>query len=703
MGMGTGDVSQHVQRPLGGTLTTPSAASSARAAARPASIEDATWLAALATAALAVLAIRYLGPVLGETLLRPAHAYFWSNDRAIRPEPVEQGRFLVALSVPLVLAMLTAAAIRLRLPDLPPATGLLVGAAQVTGVAFAVVCLLQQHSAFGPLYPHGFSGPRVHDNFPLSTLCVAAAGAIVLLAAVRSVRIRDAWERWTPETGARRLVASCVAVAVTAVWMLHAANTEGTIGHAHSEVLFNVYTTLDETFAVLDGRSPLVDYVTQYSALWPYAYAAVMSLLGASVGVWVTLAVCTTALGMLAIFGALRRVAGSSINGLLLFLPVLATSFLMLEGTSAERYTFGNYYGTFPLRYAGPSMLAWLVARHLDGARPRRMWPLFLAAGLVALNNVDVGIAALGATVAAVLWADDERSRASVRRLVLQASAGLGGALLVVSILTLARAGELPDIGLLFRFPRLFGRLGYALFPMPTLGLHVVIYLTYVAAIGVATVRFLRTDPDRLLTGMLAWSGVFGLGASAYFAGRSTPDDLPALFFPWSFTIVLLLIPALRTVRDAAWRRPPVASAACLFAFVLLCLSLAQTPAPWTQIERLRRTARPVLAVPAGQAFVARHTRPGERVLILGLLGHRIGANLGVVDVSPYSNTLAMKTSESLQDAIAALRAAGGRKVFLDLEFPSTDFRRAILRAGFEPTDVERHLRTALLVSRRRR
>jgi hypothetical protein len=659
------------------------------------SIEETAWLAALAIAIPAVLAIRFLGPPLASALLRPAHAYFWMTDRGVRPEPVEQARFLIALSVPLALAALTAAGARLRLRARPQTTAMLVVAAQVIGIAFAVACLLRQHSVFGPLYPEGYPGASV-ENFRLPALFAAVAGAALLVVAVRSARVRDAWDRWSPDTRARRAVATCIAVAATAVWLLHAAYTEGTIGQAFPEVIFNIQFTLDETFAVLNGLTPLVDFVTQYGALWPYPYAAGMSVLGTSIGVWVTLVLCTTGLGMLATFGILRRAAGSSIGGLLLFLPVLASSFLTLEGTSVERSTYGDYYGTFPLRYAGPALLAWLVARQLSGERPRRTWPLFFAAGLVALNNVDAGLPALGATAAAVLWAETERNWASLRRRTLEVAGGLASALVVVSILTLARTGQLPDVGLLFRFPRLFGRVGYALFPMPTLGLHDVIYLTYVAAIGVATVRRLRAAQDRLLTGMLAWSGVFGLGVGAYFTGRSTPDDLPAMFFPWSLTLMLLLVPALRTVRDASWRRPPIAATACLFGYVLLLSSLAQTPAPWTQIERLQRTAAPVLAQPTGQDFIAQRTRPHESVLILGMLSHRIGANLGISNVSPYTNSNAMLTAELLQDAIAALRGVGGRKVFVDLSMTSGDFQQAVERAGFALTAVETGGRMAL-------
>ena len=77
--------------------------------------------------------------------------------------------------------------------------------------------------------------------------------------------------------------------------------------------------------------------------------------------------------------------------------------------------------------------------------------------------------------------------------------------------------------------------------------------------------RALQREPDRLLTGMLAWSAVFGFGASAYFAGRSTQDNLPAMFFPWAFALALLRDPGaaqhLRRVRgDARRSRRPCAS-----------------------------------------------------------------------------------------------------------------------------------------------
>jgi hypothetical protein len=239
------------------------------------------------------------------------------------------------------------------------------------------------------------------------------------------------------------------------------------------------------------------------------------------------------------------------------------------------------------------------------------------------------------------------------------------------------------------------------MFPMPRVGLHLAIYATFVAALAVATVRALQDEPDRLLTGMLAWSAVFGFGAGAYFAGGSSPDNLAATFFPWALALALLTIPALRSVRDASWRRPPIAAVACLFGFAIAVCALAHTPTPWGQLDRLQRTTPPILAVPRGQAFVASHTHRGERVAILGLLGHRLGYDIGVVNVSPYSNSLVIATVPQLDETIAALRAAGGHKVFVDLNLSEAELQRVLETAGFAYSGVGANGRIGLWIDRR--
>jgi hypothetical protein len=657
------------------------------------------WLAVLPTALVAVLAIALLGPPLGNALLAPPRLQFWVPFQIeVRPEPVEQGRFLIALAAPLLLAALTVVGVRRLRWHGSLAVDATIVAIQLLGIAGIVVCVLRVKELLGTLYPPTPLTPIPIDYFSSATLLAAAVGTVAVVGGVRSEQLRSRLASWTRETRVRSVAAGLVALVAIVVWLLHGAYTEDTIARAYREVWFHIQFTMDETYAVLDGRSPLVDFAAQYGSLWAYVFAAAMWLVGDSVGTWIALALLTTGLGMLAIYATLRRVAGSSLRGLLLFLPVLAASFFKVGGTLEDRYTFGNYFGTFPMRYAGPSLLAWLVARQLAGDRPRRPWLLFVVAGLVVLNNADVGIAAVGATAAALLWSGGRPTRASAGRLALEALAGLAAAFALVSLLTLVRAGALPDLGLLLRFSKIFGSAGFGLYPMPTIGLHLVLYVTFVAAIGVATVRALRADADRLLTGMLAWSGVFGLGAGTYYVGRSTPDDLIAIFFPWSFALALLLIPALRSLAGASWRRPPLAAAACVFGFLALACTLAQTPTPWEQLDRLDRKAPAILAAPLGQRFVAEHVQRGEPVAILLLLGHRIGVNVGVDNVSPYANSVSMPTVEQLDEAIVALREAGGSKLFVRPSYTTKEMQQALVNAGFTTVDADARGFTALWV-----
>jgi len=646
------------------------------------------WLAAIPAAVLGVAAILLLGPPIGNALLAQRDVRFWESFQAeVAPEPVEQGRFLVALTIPLLLAGLTLFGVRSRrLWTASRATTALVVAAQLLLVAFVVWARAAQKVV--PVFVPGELEPLLIRYFTVRTLVVAAIATAAAVLVLRRPGLRTTLRNATRDTRPSTLAAGAIAIVAIAVWLLHAYNTETTLGTTHHEVWYHALFTLDETFAVLDGRSPLVDFAAQYGSLFPYAFAAGMSLLGESVGVWIALALIATGLGMLAIYAVLRRVAGSAVLGLLLFLPVLATSFFIVEGTLENRYTFATYFGTFPMRYAGPSLLVWLVARRLSGgggAWPRRWSLVFLAAGIVVLNNADVGIPALGGTVAAALWSSARLESKSLLRLAREALLGLAGAFALVAVLTLIRTGELPHLELLFRYSWLFASAGFAMFPMPSVGLHLVIYVTFVAALGVATARAVRGgDEDRLLTGLLAWSGVFGLGAGAYYVGRSTPDDLIAIFFPWSFAVALLAVCAVRGLTAPAWRGSAVASALCLFGFFVAACSLAQTPTPWEQLNRLETKSPPFLARAPGQQLVAERARRGEPVLILGPLGHWVGARLGVRNVSPYSGSLSMPAVEQLTETLALLREAGGDKVFLNHQDTTPEMQVVMTEAGFE-------------------
>ncbi len=662
------------------------AAGPARTAVAPAEL---AWLLALPGAVVLLAAIVLLGPPLGRLLFPTLHIAFWETGivtLAVRPKPAEQGRYVVAIAGPVALSALLVALRGRPVPLRAGVTTALVQLSQVLLAAFAATALVAQYRI---VYDASYSGsqPFRRVYFTPATLVVSALLTVAAVLVLRREALVARIGRLVRETHRRRLVAFALAVAFLALWLLTAINTEGSFGLSNTGVRGNVSFWLDEAYAVLDHRAPLVNFHAQYSQLWPYLSAGIMWLAGPSLGVYVAVMVTASGLTLLAVYAVFRRVARNSLLGLALFLPFVATGFFMELGPLGNRYGPSNLFSMFPMRYGGPYVLAWLLARHVDRLRPRRGALLSLAAGIVLLNNVEFGLPAFAATLAALLWSDARPWRPRTLTLLRDAVLGLLGAVVLVALLTLVVAGSLPHFGYLFTFSRLWGLGGVTMLPMPTLGFHLAIYATFAAALLVATVRALGGAPaeDRTLTALLAWAGVFGLGAGSYFAGRSHPEVLISLFSAWAFALALLLVVVVRAVQARADRRPTVAEVALLAGCALAVCSLAQTPAPWSQLARIGRSApTPLLKALVTREFIAHSdVSPGERVLILAPMGHRVAYELGLVNVAPYVSIISMPAEEQMAESLEALRAAGGTRVFASLGQTLPVQLQAIEAVGF--------------------
>ena len=683
---------------------------SARADARGAQdAATAAWLCAIPCAVVAVLAILLLGPPLGR-LLSPAHNpyTFLADTGAPHPEPTEHARYLIAICAPLLGTLATAAAPRwlARVPERWVTPLVVAPQAALGGVVVASI-VAQYRDRFGSIYLGPGQSPFTLHYFSPATLAVAMLLAGATATALRSARFRRrAAAVLLADSRTRRLAVGGLAVLATAIWMLHAVHTDLEIGNAPEDVRYHLGFTLDETFAVLNGRTPLVNFTAQYGSLWPFVIAVPMAVLGKTVLTF-TVVLCTlTALALLAVYGVFRRVTGSATAALLLYLPFLSTSLFQIDGTLQNRSSVGSYYANFPLRYAAPFFLAWLTARRIERGRDGAVgaWLLFTVAGLALLNNGDFGVAALGASVAALLWAAPARpARSALLRLAGLVAAGLATAFALVSLLTLVRAGSLPQPARLVDYARTYAIGGFALMPIPgVLGVHLLVYFTYVAAILVATVRSLRGASNRVLTGMLAWAGVFGLGAGFYWVGRSHPVALEYQFSVWALALALLSVVAVGELSATRLRRTALGALVVLCGFGVAACSLAQTPTPWGQIQRLDAPFEPTETEPDPKPlapsrdprvrrFVATLAdgpgrfvyKRGAPVAILLTTGHRIADAYGVVNVSPYTGIGSLQTVQRVEATIAALRAAGGNTVVLpDPVDPS--ILPVLARNGFE-------------------
>ena len=620
---------------------------------------EVVWLAALPCALLTLAVLIVLGPPIGNAFLSPGSDVFWP-ETTVMPEPVEHARYLVALLGPLLLAavVLTAG----RWPARPSAET--VGAARVAtqAVVLAVLCIgvLAQNDAWDLLPPGDLTIVE-----PRRLAAAAILSSLVLVTMRRESFAARIGQAARNRSRALRVACGATAVALTAIWLLTAVHTDDTLGDMIGLNL--VPWTMNEAYAVLDGRTPLVDFHAAYAQLLPYASAAAMALLDrATTTEWTLVMASLSGLALLAVYGILRRVAGGPLPALLLYVPFLAAGFATLDQAGSYRWSPASIFSLWPLRYAGPYLLAWLTIRHLEGAAPRRRWLLLGAGGLVAINNPEFGLGALAGTVAALLCARPPASWGAAIRLAAVAAGGVLAAAGLVSLLTLARAGELPDLTLLFEFSRLFGTGGWVLLPMPTIGLHIAMYLTFAAALVLAVVRAKRGDAHAPLTGMLAWSGVFGLLGGSYYVGRSNSLGLVSLLSPWVLTLALLLVATVRELSARDWRRPAPLQVAVLLGFAFAAGFVTQLPDPGAQAQRLADGgADPVFATPAIERFVDGRTDPGERVALLVPLGHRIAYDLGLDNVAPYSSVESMPTEQQVADTIASLRRERVHDVFL--------------------------------------
>ena len=642
-------------------------------------VGDAAWLVAVPCSLLTTVAVVALGPPLGRALFRPDQVEF--VDGGAWPEPTEHARYLIAAAAPFVVACIVAAWGR-SIADTP----LRRTVARAGGpllLAFTVFALVAQHTlafrgAFSTIYPQH----RIY--FTPATLVVAVLLAGALVATLRRPTVVERLRGSLRETPWTKLLAGAAVATLLALWMLTALNSDATIGETTLALRQNVPFWLDETFAVLNGLAPLATFHAQYAQLWPYVTAGAMALLGGTYSVFAAVMVSATVATMLAVFATFRRVVGNSLLALALFAPFLATSFFKEQGTLANRYGPANLFSLFPIRYGGPYVLAWLVVRQLDGRRPRRIAMPLVVAGLVLVNNPEFGAPAFAATVVTLLLTLPQLTWGGAARVLGAALAGIAAALAVTTAATLAVAGMPPHFGLLFEFSRVYALDGFGMLPMPTFGFHLAVYVTFAAALILAAVRAVQRERDVPLTGILCWIGVFGLGAGAYYAGRSHPDVLIDLFSPWALALAMLLVVVVRLLlaRPVSRRWPTAAELAVLLGFGLAVCSLGQTPTPWSQVARLSRTTpTPAFRQRAIEQFVRSHTVPGQRVALVVALGHRIAYDAGVRDVDPYASTDSMPTTAQWSTLFRTIQAQRLRTIFVATLFRETDVIQSQLQA----------------------
>ncbi len=621
-----------------------------------------------------VLAIDWLGPKLGPRLFAPpTYDYFGEWFYLFKPEPVEEARFMIAIAIPVVLAAAVLLFGSARAPNRRWDPAIIAG--QLAGLGVVIWAATKQ-TRDGWLHLIQFQPLLVS----VPNLIAAGVIGVVLTAILLRNRLPSwGWARSIAErVRDRPAIPLAIAIVLTVVWVFPALLTDSTVQDAGTIPPGHTPYQLEDYVAVINGRTPLVDFVPDYASLIPLATAPILGLFDSSITTFSIIECVLTLIGLIAVYAAFVQITQRPWPALGLYLPFMALSlFPWIEDGPARDFN-ANYYALMPNRLLGPFVVIWLLARHLRRGSPP-LWVAFFAAGLTVLNNFEFGACCFAALVVAVVIAADRATFwERLPALIAQAAAGLVGALALVSAVTLIRAGELPDLGILTYWSRIFGRSGYGLLPMNTWGLHWALYATYAGTLGLAAVRWVRAEPDRTLTGMLTFAGILGLTTGQYFAGRSDPAQLLTLFPTWAFALALLAwvtVPWLREARldRARLRRNFVAAFAVMLGFGLMVSALGRFPPPWRQVDRLSDSGTPIYDLSEAQRFVESRTDPGEKILLIGTpLDHRVAERAGVENVSPWGGGgSALISAQELNRAINNLKDEDGSKLFEGSDLPS--------------------------------
>jgi hypothetical protein len=637
----------HVEQPL------PAERAGQTRALTPAEL---AWVALIPCAVVMIAAIVVLGPPLGHAAFRHGSDALWPTswwEARGRPEPVKHMRYLIAAAAPGALAAVVLlggrGGGRARLDvRLRPRTIRLV---TVTGYALISAVLVLSVLGQDEVLIVGRQQLPKQPIFTLLTYGVSAALVGASLLALRRERFAGWLARLGRETTARRVACLAIVVVFAALWLLETVTTDRLV-----EDQGQMNWTLNDVFAVLNGRTPLVDYHLIYGKLAPYPAALALSIFGKTAFVYTLLLMICNLLTLLLVYAVLRRVTRSSVYALALFVPFLAVSDI--------RHTMINA-GMWPMRYGASYVVLWMTARHIDGERPRRTWSIFLVGGLGAINAMEFGAAVIVASLVALLCARPPRTVRDVWPLARECALGVGAAVVLVAGYTLARAGELPSVSLLMEWPRIFTNLGWFSLPIPGLALHLPVYGTFAAAIVVAAVRLARKADDALLSSLLMWSGVFGLVAGSYYVGRAEDFKLISMFSAWGLTLALLTVVCVRALAARGWRAPAFPELLILFGFALAICAISQMPPPRAEIRRLTQDLPPPTYRASAEAFVAAHTQPGEKVVILMPEGHRIADRLGLENVSPFGIVNAIVSQSQMKALIDTIRREGVTEIFM--------------------------------------
>jgi len=469
------------------------------------------------------------------------------------------------------------------------------------------------------------------------------------------------------------------------IGLLPSLYSEANIGHAHDSVRHHLCLTLDEFAAPMNGLVPQVSFSPLYVQVLPLMALPVFKVVGLSITSFTSIMAILSLITMVVIFCIFRHITGAWWSSLGLFLPFSAMSFFpvltqtVIPGItpySIEHFYAFNYYAVFPLRAVMPWTVAYLFVRYLWGPSSFRLFIAFFVGGLAFLNNADWGLPALaGMTLTLIIRAIScfrERPQRCFHigtMMVIGVLIALGAYLAAIAFCS---RGSLPDMTSFVNAQLMFAS-GYGMLPMPLYGLHIVLFMTFAAAIIVSLAGLIgregHTDDERMnRNSVLLFSGIFGFGCAMYYVGRSHPYVLTAIFSFWAFSLVLLLWELwLQWQQSSRWQKrviDVIPSMLVLYLFSLFIIQVPRLRSPMSQWVRYEQEDSGFIAERDEIVKIVKaHVSTDEPIILSYAYAHYLALYAGVRNFFPYSHAGVFALPEQADEVIASAKRNRIRKL----------------------------------------
>lgn len=648
------------------------------------------WLSVIPVAASFGFVVVVIAPLLAR-LVSPSQAGFLQfTGFPIQPEPVEQLRYAFFLTTPFAMlaAIWFSKPLANRWRHKAQMLLKLAIACQIVGIVCTVALSVWQ----------GLISPL----FPIWSSLVGAVGGVCVSGFLMLRANEQRVNRPLHQGKFLSAMALILVAAVTTIALFPALYHDGNVARSIPDVAFHLPGTMNSFFAVADGRTPLVDYLGQYGNVLPYVLAPVFRMAGLATGSFTAVMVILSVICLCSVFLIFRKLSGT-VTALLMYVGFLGLSLYTLKTDGVEKLFNGNFFALLPIRFIGPLLVASLLVWHLGRLSLVSSVALFAASGLTLINELGLGLPSFVGVLFAVgaRWFNADKASTSMRSSLARSLLGAGigfslaiGSLLLVSAL---RAGTFPDFRLIAFYPRQYAS-GYGMTPMPKAGAYVVVGITLAAVLFRGLFRSLsghyRGSADQLLNGALIYAGVFGLGASAYYVGRSDTWHLAGLFPVWGLALGLLILDGINATRSGSSVTPQ----ARRLWFIPLALASAHLAIGATlgfgfgglfqQLERIKSSGEPNILVPTGMIeFVERHAHAGEKVCIVYPLSHRIAILSNVQDIYPFDDPILFATEDQLDFFRRRLRLERVERIFVGVEV-SAEVPEMFNSLGYRQTET---------------